>query len=92
MVDGPENEDGPKPVQGAAGPTPQESAESKRLEARRRFLLGGAAALPVILTVTEVKADAEMTGRSHCLSLGGEFVQTGEAPFSGICNMVPIIQ
>lgn len=41
---------------GPAAPTPGEAAEAKRLAARRRFLLGGAAAAPVLLTVNRAQA------------------------------------
>ena len=70
MADGPEKEGEPNWAQGATGPTPQELAESKRLEARRRFLLGGAAALPVILHVTAIGAEEEGSF-SFCVSLTG---------------------
>ncbi len=86
MADGPGKEGEPNRAQGASGPTPQESAESKRLEARRRFLLGGAAALPVILTVTEVKADDIPSSRSTCLSLGGQFTPV-KSQLSGECDV-----
>ena len=70
MADGPGKEGEPNRAQGASGPTPQESAESKRLEARRRFLLGGAAALPLIVNVRAANADEEGS-ISFCISLFG---------------------
>ncbi len=36
--------------------TPAETVERKRREARRRFLIGGAAALPVIITMGQKQA------------------------------------
>ena len=86
MADGPRKKGDPNRPQGAPGPTPEASAETKRLEARRRFLLGGAAALPAILTVTEVKAQEQKTSPSNCASLGRGFQSVGPgAPFSGVC-------
>ena len=49
----------PKRGDGVLGVMPQESAEAKRLEARRRFLLGGAAAIPMVVTVNLAKAQDE---------------------------------
>ena len=40
----------------ASDVSPPDTMEAKRLEARRRFLLGGAAALPVFLHVTATSA------------------------------------
>ena len=51
-----------------ATPTPQDSAEAKRLKARRRFLLGGATAAPILVTVNRAKA----IGFSVCQSLRGK--------------------
>ena len=51
---------------GASGSTPQDSAEAKRLEARRRFLLGGAAAIPTLVTVNRAKA--QMLTLSQCVA------------------------
>lgn len=53
---------------GAPGSTPQDSAEAKRLEARRRFLLGGAAAIPILVTVNRAKAK----NFSVCMSAFGK--------------------
>ena len=50
--------------------SPQDTAEAKRLEARRRFLLGGAAALPLIVIVRAANADPEGS-ISFCISLTG---------------------
>ena len=69
---------------GAPGSAPQGSAEAKRLEARRRFLLGGAAAIPVLVTANRAKA----VGVSTCLSQLGL-----QLPFQGFsipiedCNL-----
>jgi hypothetical protein len=40
----------------SAGATPRDSAEAKRLEARRRFLLGGATVVSVLMTVSRARA------------------------------------
>lgn len=85
----------------APGPTPQNSAEAKRLQARRRFLLGGAAALPVILHVTAAtaaetveSAEGDPQGKvigslSFCVSfsrgVGGTPVQFDKSDTAFIC-------
>ena len=73
MADGRSKQGIPERDETAPGPTPQNSAEAKRLQARRRFLLGGAAALPVILHVTAICAqDVDVIGsKSYCVSLTG---------------------
>ena len=53
----------------ASDVSPPDTMEAKRLEARRRFLLGGAAALPVMLHVTATSA-AE-GGSGFCSPRGG---------------------
>ena len=81
--------DTPRQDDGVPGSTPQRSAEAKRLEARRRFLLGGAAALPVIFTVTELKAGAKVTGESVCLSIFGveaTWKEQSAGSLSGLCE------
>lgn len=60
-------------------------AEKKWREARRRFLMGGAAALPVIVNVTSARADALFVGPSVCASLGGEIKPSQEAPSGVVC-------
>ncbi len=61
----------------ASGSTPQEIVEAKRLEARRRFLLGGAAALPVLITMTGARAaPITLTACAGILGFG-----SGLAPF-----------
>ena len=62
MVDRRSKQGIPGRDEAAPGPTPQNSAEAKRLQARRRFLLGGAAALPVILHVTATRAAHQPAG------------------------------
>ena len=71
MADGPGKEGEPNRAQGDSVPTSQDSAESKRLEARRRFLLGGAAAFPVILHVTAARAQSRFNSKSFCMSRFG---------------------
>ncbi len=58
---------------GVPSSTPQDSAEAKRLEARRRLLLGGAAAVPILVTVNRAKA----IGFSACQSLRGKSQDPG---------------
>ncbi len=53
---------GQKPI-----PTPHDVAEAKRLDARKRLLIGGVAALPLIVTVGRRQAYA--FGASVCASL-----------------------
>ncbi len=74
VADGRSKEDISRRGDGAPGSTPQDSAEAKRLEARRRFLLGGAAAIPILVTVNRAKA----VGFSVCMSLRNKG-DTGEA-------------
>ena len=64
MVDDRSKEDFSRRGDGVPGSTPQDSAEAKRLEARRRFLLGGATAIPILVTVNRAKAAT----RSECFS------------------------
>ena len=49
----------------------ESSAEAKRTAARRRFLLGGAAALPMIVTLGQREAWA--ASASVCQSMGMKF-------------------
>lgn len=65
VADGRSKEDISRRGDGSSGSTPQDSAEAKRLEARRRFLLGGATAAPILVTVNRAKA----IGFSVCQSL-----------------------
>ena len=76
MADGRSKQGIPGRDEAAPGPTPQNSAEAKRLQARRRFLLGGAAALPVILHVTAIGAAKHpdvptIGGSGYCFSFTG---------------------
>ena len=51
------NTSGPEGTKVGSGvPVEHDSAEAKRLAARRRFLLGGAAALPLIVTLGQKEA------------------------------------
>ncbi len=68
VADGRSKEDISRRGDGSSGSTPQDSAEAKRLEARRRFLLGGATAAPILVTVNRAKA----IGFSVCQSLRGK--------------------
>jgi hypothetical protein len=52
--------------------TPEGAADRKRMEARRRFLVGGAAALPVVISAGNARAAERVTTLSKCTSLGGE--------------------
>ena len=56
MADGPQNKGDPDRAHDAPGLTPQESAEAKRLEARRRFLRGGISGVTVLVTAKKVHA------------------------------------
>ncbi len=62
-------------------PELSDAAEEKRLAARRRFLLGGAAAVPMV--VTAIRAEAQdPVGISVCLSMSGNPGQGEGPPFS----------
>ena len=60
-------------------PAPRGGAEAKRLEARRRFLLGGAAAISVVVTPQRGSA---VTWTECALQVGG--------PDSDLTRLVPI--
>ena len=78
----------PRRDDGASDASPQDTMEAKRLEARRRFLLGGAAALPVILHVTAIGAqDVDVIGsKSYCVSLtGGVLARCDQSMTAFIC-------
>ena len=92
MADGRSKQDIPGRDEAAPGPTPQNSAEAKRLQARRRFLLGGAAALPVILHVTAIGADEPEPGDvvgsfSFCVSLLGGAEEIDSSTTAFICEI-----
>ncbi len=56
----------------ATDPERSGAVEEKRRAARRRFLLGGASALPVIVSLTPARAKVIVAPLSTCTSLGGE--------------------
>mgnify|MGYP001816812291 CR=1 FL=1 len=64
-----ENKNGESPL---GFVNPGGTAERKRMEARRRFLLGGAAALPIIVVAGNARANQKVGSLSKCESLGGE--------------------
>ncbi len=74
VADGRSKEDISRRGDGSSGSMPQDSAEAKRLEARRRFLLGGATAAPILVTVNRAKA----IGFSVCQSLRGKNQDPGD--------------
>ena len=63
-----------------------ETAERKRLAARRRFLVGGAAAVPVVLTFGHRQAHA--AGMSVCVSQIG-FPGQGGGVKTFVCELFP---
>ena len=63
-----------------------DSAERKRLAARRRFLVGGAAAVPLILTFGHREAHA--AGMSVCMSQVGFPGEGGGTP-TFVCRLFP---
>ena len=65
-----------------------ESAETKRLAARRRFLLGGAAAVPVIVTLGQKQAWAASAAvcQSAGLAQGQGFIGGDEVTTSLYCR------
>ena len=75
MTDGRSKEDISRRGDGVPGSTPQDSAEAKRLESRRKFLLSGAGAIPMLVTVNRAKAKTF----SDCISLGGKDEFPGKA-------------
>ena len=70
MTDGRPKEDTPRQDDRAPGSTPQMSAEAKRLEARRRYLIGGASALPLMVTIGRSR-QAFAASENVCQSLLG---------------------
>lgn len=67
------------PRESAADP-----AEAKRLAARRKFLIGGAAGVPVVLTFGHRQAHA--AGRSVCMSQLG-FPGEGDGTPTFVCRL-----
>jgi hypothetical protein len=57
-------------IAGSGVPTEETAVEAKRLAARRRFLLGGASALPLIVTLGTKEAWAASAGVCQSLSMG----------------------
>ena len=76
--------DTPRRDDRAPGSTPQSLAEAKRLEARRRFLLG-AAAIPVLVTVNRANASISV---SNCISMLGLSIDPQSVPFT----FLPFVQ
>ena len=81
-------------VSEAPDPEGSDAVEEKRRAARRRFLLGGASALPVIVSVAVVKAQGQPVGLSVCESNLGRALTPEEAddPPPGdslICDFIP---
>ncbi len=66
-------------VSEAPDPEGSDAVEEKRRAARRRFLLGGASALPVIVSVAAVKAQGPPVGLSVCASILGRALTPDEA-------------
>jgi hypothetical protein len=61
-------------------PAPREAAEAKRLEARRRFLLGGTTAVSVLVTA---KRGSAVTWTECAVQIGGPDTQlTGLVPIA----------
>lgn len=68
--------------------SPRDSAERKRLAARRKLLIGGAASLPVVLTFG--RAQAQQMTSSKCDSMGGElFPGQGGGVQTFVCKLFP---
>ena len=67
----------------------RDPAERKRLAARRRLLVGGAAAVPVVLTFGPRQAHAATA--SVCISMGGSTFpgQGGGTPTFVPCDLFP---
>ena len=63
------NKSGPDGSIAGSGVPTEEAAEAKRLAARRRFLLGGAAALPLIVTLGSKEAWAASAALCQSLNL-----------------------
>ena len=83
-------------VNASEAPEPEgsDAVEEKRRAARRRFLLGGASAFPVIVSVTAARAKTIVVPESICMSLDGDIITPDEAgnppPESGVvCELPP---
>ncbi len=77
----------------ATDPERSDAVEGKRRAARRRFLLGGASALPVIVSVTPLRAKVVVIPFSACTSIGGNPVTPPQPndppPDSGVTCEIP---
>jgi hypothetical protein len=79
----------------SAGGTPRDAAEAKRLEARRRFLLGGATAASVLVTVSRARAfsfsecaqNAEARGFNQATELMTRLGIDGSDPAGPLCQI-----
>ena len=56
-------------ITGSGVPTEEATAEAKRLAARRRFLIGGASALPLIVTLGTKEAWAASMAVCHSMGI-----------------------
>ena len=74
---------------------PRDAAEVKRLEARRRFLLGGATAVAALVTVSRARAlsfsecaqNAEAKGFKQATELMTKLGVDGSDPAGLLCNI-----
>jgi hypothetical protein len=79
----------------SAGATPEDAAEAKRLEARRRFLFGGATAVSVLATVSRARAltfsecaqNAEARGFPQATELMTRLGIDGSDPAGPLCQI-----
>ena len=79
----------------SAGATARDAAETKRLEARRRFLLGGATAVSVLVTVSRARAftfsecaqNAEARGFQQATELMTRLGIEGSDPAGPLCQI-----
>jgi len=75
--------------------TPRDAAEVKRLEARRRFLLGGATAVSALVTVSRAEAftfsdcaqNAEAQGFKRATELMTRLGVDGSDPAGTLCKI-----
>jgi hypothetical protein len=80
---------------GSAGGTARDAAEAKRLEARRRFLLGGATAVSMLVTVSRARAftfsecaqNAEARGFPQATELMTRLGIEGSDPAGPLCQI-----
>jgi hypothetical protein len=81
----PDKRDDARLVDGASSSGSHDVSEAKRLAARRRFLVGGAAALPVIVAVTAARGANEKKGVSVCMSINPDFIPENPEKTSDWC-------